>query len=69
VRILGKQMASIFTTQGVRREALAALLIFCDAAKREAATVELTRRVIRFLYRSQHDPDLKFEGTEEAEIP
>ncbi len=39
-----------------------------DAAKREAATVELARSVIRFLHRSQHDPGLKFGETEEAGI-
>jgi tetratricopeptide (TPR) repeat protein len=69
VRILGEQMTSIFAIQGVGREALAALRIFCEAAKREAATLELTRRIIRFLHRSRHDPDLKFEVTGEAEIP
>jgi tetratricopeptide (TPR) repeat protein len=66
VKILAEQMRLPFTRQGVHREALAALKIFCDAAKRETATVELTRRVIRFLHRSQEDPELKFE---EAEIP
>jgi hypothetical protein len=30
------------------REALAALQIFCDAAKRETATVEMTRQVVKF---------------------
>ena len=69
VRILGEQMASIFSNQGVRREALAALRIFCDAARRDAATTELTWRVIRFLHRSQHDPELKFEVIGEAQIP
>jgi hypothetical protein len=51
---------------GVQPEALAAIGIFCEAARREAATVELARRVIRFLDRSQHDPELKFE---EVEVP
>lgn len=69
VRILGEQMTSIFSNQGVRREALAALRIFCDAAKHEAATMDLTWRVIRFLHRSKHDPDLKFDVTGEGEVP
>jgi hypothetical protein len=30
--------------------------------------VELARRVIRFLDRSQHDPELKFEDAGEAEV-
>jgi tetratricopeptide (TPR) repeat protein len=68
-RTLAEQMAWIFTSQGVHREALAALRIFCEAAKQEVATVELARDVILFLHRSQHDPELKFENTEEAEVP
>jgi tetratricopeptide (TPR) repeat protein len=66
-RTLAEQMRWIFSSQDLHREALAALQVFCEAAKRETATVELTRRVIRFLYRSQHDPELKFEATGEAE--
>jgi hypothetical protein len=57
-------MMWIFSSQGVHREALAALRIFCEAARREAATVELARQVIRFLHQSQHDPELKFEAGE-----
>ncbi len=66
VRTLADQMAWIFTQQGMQPEALAAIRIFCEAAGRKAATVELARRVIRFLDRSQHDPELKFE---EVEVP
>jgi tetratricopeptide (TPR) repeat protein len=69
VRTLAEQMAWIFTSQGVQVEALAAIRMFCDAAKREAATVEMARSVIRFLRQSQHDPGLKFGATEEAGIP
>jgi tetratricopeptide (TPR) repeat protein len=65
-RTLAEEMTWIFTSQGVEREALAALRIFCEAAQQEAATVELTRDVIRFLHRSQHDPELKFDETGEA---
>jgi hypothetical protein len=39
-------MAPIFVSKKIAREALAALKLFCDAAKQEAATVELVRRVI-----------------------
>jgi tetratricopeptide (TPR) repeat protein len=69
VRTLSEKMLWIFSSQGVEREALAALRIFCDAASREAATVELARKVSRFLHRAQHDPALKFEAGEEAEAP
>jgi tetratricopeptide (TPR) repeat protein len=66
VRALADEMAWIFTSQGVQREALAAIKLFCDAAQRETATVEMARSVIRFLHQSQHDPELKFGETEEA---
>lgn len=68
VRTLADEMAWIFSSQGVHRETLAALQVFCEAARRDAATVELARQVIRFLHQSQHDPELKFEKTEEAEV-
>lgn len=68
-RILSDQMKRIFKSQGVESEALAALKVFCEAARREVATVDLARRVIRFLRQSQHDPGLKFEETEEAGLP
>jgi hypothetical protein len=54
-------MLPIFRSQEVEREALAALRLFCEAARRKTATVELARRVVRFLHRAQHDPELRFE--------
>ncbi|HKH48605.1 MAG TPA: hypothetical protein VKM72_28405 [Thermoanaerobaculia bacterium] len=64
VRPLAEQTVNLFRRYGIQREALAALQIYCEAAKREDATVELTRQVIRFLHRSQHDPELTFNGNE-----
>ena len=64
VATMAEEMMSIFSSQGVHREALAALQIFCEAASRGAATVELTRDVMRFLHRSQEDPEVRFEGGE-----
>jgi hypothetical protein len=46
VRGLALTMAWIFEAKGIRREALAALQLFREAALRDSATVELTRRVI-----------------------
>jgi len=67
VRTLAEEMVWIFQAQGIGREGLAALRIYCEAARREGATVELTRRVIEFVYRAQHDSELRFEeeGAEE----
>ncbi|MEO6192953.1 MAG: hypothetical protein ABIS20_08090, partial [Thermoanaerobaculia bacterium] len=61
VKTLARQMAPIFHAQGVHREALAALKLFCEAAEKEAATIELARRVTEYLYRAQHNPSLRFE--------
>jgi transcriptional regulator with XRE-family HTH domain len=62
VRDLARQMAPIFRAQGVHREALAALRLFCEAAEKEAATVELAQRVVEYLYRARHNPALRFEA-------
>jgi tetratricopeptide (TPR) repeat protein len=45
VRELALEMAWIFKSKGIAREALAALRLFCDAAQRDAATLELALRV------------------------
>ncbi|HEY0558116.1 MAG TPA: hypothetical protein VGG20_27950 [Thermoanaerobaculia bacterium] len=60
VKTLAEEMLKIFRTQKVERETLAALRLFCDAARRETATVELARRMVTFLHRAQHDPELSF---------
>jgi tetratricopeptide (TPR) repeat protein len=46
VRELAMGMTWIFTAQGIHQKALAALRIFCEAAREEEATVALTRQVI-----------------------
>jgi tetratricopeptide (TPR) repeat protein len=46
VKELAIAMGWIFEAQGIDREALAALKLFCDAACQESATVELARRVV-----------------------
>lgn len=61
VRILARQMLWIFKSQGVHREALAALKLFCEAAEREQATVELARRIADYLEKARNNPDLHFE--------
>jgi tetratricopeptide (TPR) repeat protein len=62
VRALADEMLRIFQSQNVYREALVALQIFCEAARRDAATVELAQRVSRYLLRAQDNPELKFEA-------
>ena len=58
---LADEMWWIFQAQGVHEEALAALRLFCEAARREEAEAAWVRRVLDYLYRSQEDPTLRFE--------
>jgi transcriptional regulator with XRE-family HTH domain len=62
VKTLAREMAPIFQAQGVHREALATLRLFCEAAERELATVELARKVVEYLYRARYNPLLRFEA-------
>ncbi|HEY3566553.1 MAG TPA: helix-turn-helix transcriptional regulator [Thermoanaerobaculia bacterium] len=62
VKNLARQMASVFRLQGIHREALAALMIFRDAAERKTVTLELARRLIRYLRHAEGNPGLKFEA-------
>jgi transcriptional regulator with XRE-family HTH domain len=63
VRGLAGEMLWIFSAQGVHREALAALRLFCEAAEAESATPTLARRVVAYLEQARHDPSLRFEAT------
>ena len=61
VRLLARQMVWIFRTQGLHQEALAALRLFCEAAERSSVTLNLARRLVRYLYRVPSAPQLRFE--------
>jgi hypothetical protein len=61
VKKITGDMVWIFQAQEVAEEALAALQVFCEAVRKEEVTVELARRMASFLYRAQHDPELRFE--------
>jgi tetratricopeptide (TPR) repeat protein len=62
VKVLTHQMAPIFRAQGVHREALAALRLFTEAAERDTATAQMARRLVSYLERARHDPQLRFEA-------
>jgi len=62
VRSLATEMVPIFASLEVHREALAALRLFWQAAEQEAATAEHGRRLLRFLERARHDPELRFDS-------
>lgn len=51
----------IFRAQGVHEEALAALRLFCEAARREEVEAGWVRHLLDHLYRAQDDPTLRFE--------
>jgi tetratricopeptide (TPR) repeat protein len=53
VRALAEEVMSVFRAQNVAREALAAWLLFHQAAVREAVTVELTREVAASLHQAR----------------
>ena len=61
VKALAKQTLWIFEAQRVHQEAAKALRLFCEAAEAERLTVELVRRILRYLERAQHNPRLRFE--------
>jgi transcriptional regulator with XRE-family HTH domain len=62
VRALAAEMLWIFKAQGIEREALSALKLFCDAARQETATAEQARRLGDCLQRALREPGLRFEG-------
>src|SRR5215210_684438 len=64
VRSLAEEMKWIFLSQGLEPEAHAALALFREAAAQERATADLARRLVRYLYRAQFDPRLRFEAEE-----
>ncbi len=56
-RDLARQMAAVFHHLDIKREELAAVRLFLDAAKRETATVELARRAAAALRAVRRDPE------------
>ena len=60
VKVLARELAVVFDSKGVHREALAALRIFQQATEQEDATAGLARRVLGYLFRARHDPGLRF---------
>lgn len=61
VRSLAEEMLPIFRSRDVHREALAALLVFQQAARSESITVRVVEEVAAFLRRARRDPTLRYE--------
>ena len=60
VKVLAEDLTKVFESKGVHREALAALRLFQESIERDAATAELARRVLDYLFRARHDQGLQF---------
>jgi len=61
MRRLAEEMMPIFASRDVHDEARAALRLWADAARTEAAGVSLVRDVADYLERARHQPGLRFE--------
>jgi tetratricopeptide (TPR) repeat protein len=55
-----EETLAVFKARNTHREAMAALLVFCGAARRERAGSDLVRQVSEFLKRARNNPDLEF---------
>lgn len=62
VKSLARQTLWVFEAQRVHQEAEKALRLFCEAAEAERLTVELARRILQYLERAQHNPQIRFEA-------
>ncbi len=56
IKILAAEILKIFTAQQVHREALAAVILFQEAAEKERVTVEMVRKLQDFLAKAKGDP-------------
>jgi len=61
VMAVAEEILKIFEAQGVPREAIAAVLLFRDAAEKEQVTTELVRRLQNYLSNVRRNPELRFE--------
>jgi tetratricopeptide (TPR) repeat protein len=68
VRQLAKEMLAVFRARDIHREALAALVFFCQAAKREAAGTALVEEVSGFLKRARSNPEIIFWNSAKIDI-
>ncbi len=62
IKALAGGILVIFEAQGVHREAIAAVILFQEAAKKEQVTTELVRRLQDYLSKVQTNPQLRFEA-------
>lgn len=62
IKELAGSILEIFKAQDVHREAIAAALLFREAAEKDRVSVELVRRLQEFLAKSRTNPQLRFQA-------
>lgn len=60
MRRLAEEMLAFFETRQILPTAMAAFLVFCNAARMEQAGLALVQEVAAFLKQARHAPDLSF---------
>ena len=60
VKRLVRLMAPVFEAEGIHAEAKKALALFHQAVELETVTLALVQRLVAYLYRARHNPDLPF---------
>jgi tetratricopeptide (TPR) repeat protein len=62
LKALAEEMHAVFASEDVHREAVAALLLFQEAARREAVTAELVEEISAYLRRARGNPGMRFQA-------
>jgi tetratricopeptide (TPR) repeat protein len=63
IQALAGEMLKIFEALKVHREAIAAVLLFQEAAEKHEVTAELVRRLQDYFTKAQKNPQLRFEAS------
>lgn len=64
IKLLAREILEIFQAQGVQREAVAAVILFQEAAEQERVTAGFVRRLQDFLSKVRSNPKLRFKEKE-----
>jgi hypothetical protein len=69
VRRIAEEMTPLFQAQDVHREALAALILFQEAACQDRLTAERALEVAAYLRAARHEPGLRFAWNPGPAVP
>lgn len=62
IQVLAAEILEFFKAQNVHREAIAAVLLFQEAAEQEKVTAGLVQRLKTYLSEARRRPGVRFEG-------